>query len=64
MTRELIELEVMNADQLQTILDQHKLHPQIKPGTHAIPSAEPGTTNESAPRLDGHGTGGTSAEGS
>ena len=33
MTRELIEHEVMDADQLQTILNGHKTGPQIKPGT-------------------------------
>jgi cell division protease FtsH len=35
MTRDLLENEVMNADQLQAILDEHKIGPQIKPGTHA-----------------------------
>ncbi|MBX3437397.1 MAG: ATP-dependent zinc metalloprotease FtsH [Planctomycetaceae bacterium] len=33
MTRELIEAEVMDAEQLQRILDQHKTGPQLKPGT-------------------------------
>ena len=35
MTRELLENEIMNTDQLQAILDEHKIGPQIKPGTHA-----------------------------
>jgi cell division protease FtsH len=33
MTRDLIEVEVMDADQLQRILDSHKTSPQLKPGT-------------------------------
>ncbi len=33
LTRELIEVEVMDAEQLQRILDQHRRGPQIKPGT-------------------------------
>ena len=35
MTKDLIEVEVMNAEHLQRILDEHKTGPQIKPGTHA-----------------------------
>ncbi len=35
MTTELIEREVMNADQLKVILDAHKTGPQLKPGTSA-----------------------------
>jgi cell division protease FtsH len=34
MTRELMESEVMDGDQLQQILDEHKTGPQIKPGTY------------------------------
>jgi cell division protease FtsH len=33
MTRDLIEAEVMDADQLQRILDAYKTGPQLKPGT-------------------------------
>ncbi len=33
MTRDLIDAEVMDADQLQRILDAHKTGPQLKPGT-------------------------------
>jgi cell division protease FtsH len=33
MTAELIEREVMDAVQLQAVLDSHKTGPQIKPGT-------------------------------
>jgi len=35
MTRELTECEVMDAEQLKVILDQHKTGPQIKHGTSA-----------------------------
>lgn len=35
MSRELMEVEVMNSDHLHRILDQYKTGPQIKPGTHA-----------------------------
>jgi cell division protease FtsH len=33
LTRDLIEVEVMDAQQLQCILDQHRKGPQLKPGT-------------------------------
>jgi cell division protease FtsH len=33
LTRELIEVEVMDAEQLQRILDEHRRGPQLKPGT-------------------------------
>ena len=33
LTRELIEIEVMDAPKLQQILDQHRKGPQLKPGT-------------------------------
>jgi cell division protease FtsH len=39
-TRELIEVEVMAADQLHKILDAHKTGPQIKPGTFVDRPAE------------------------
>jgi cell division protease FtsH len=39
MTRELLEKEVMNSDQLKKILDQYKTSPQISPGTFAAQSA-------------------------
>jgi cell division protease FtsH len=53
MTRELIEHEVMDADQLQTILDDHKTGPQIKPGTFVDKAGA-----SKSPELDalGHGT--------
>jgi cell division protease FtsH len=34
LTRELMEVEVMDANQLQVILDQHRKGPQLKPGTY------------------------------
>lgn len=40
MTKDLLEREVMDADQLQVILDEHQIGPRIKPGTHA--AAQPG----------------------
>lgn len=41
MSRELVEKEVMDADHLQRILDEHATAPQIKPGTHAAPVVTP-----------------------
>ncbi|MBI5758905.1 MAG: ATP-dependent zinc metalloprotease FtsH [Planctomycetales bacterium] len=35
MARELIDVEVMDEARLNRILDEHKITPQIKPGTHA-----------------------------
>jgi len=56
MTRDLIESEVMNADELQAILDQYKTGPQIKPGTHAAATpgdtAKPPAQNEQPPLSD------------
>ena len=40
MTRDLIEIEVMDSDRLKEILDQYKTGPQIKPGTHAATAKE------------------------
>jgi cell division protease FtsH len=36
-TRELIEVEVMDSERLNKILDSHKVGPQIKPGTYIDP---------------------------
>lgn len=36
MTKDLLEIEVMDSDHLQTILDQYKTGPQLKPGTSKI----------------------------
>ena len=41
MTKDLIEDEVMDAEQLQAILDAHKTGPQLKPGT-SVGKPEPG----------------------
>jgi cell division protease FtsH len=46
MTRDLIESEVMDGDQLQRILDEHKTGPQIKPGTYV--EKPPGREAEAA----------------
>ena len=37
LTKDLMECEVMNAEQLQAILVQYKTSPKISPGTHASP---------------------------
>ncbi len=51
MTRDLIEIEVMDGDRLKEILDQYKTGPQIKPGTHAATSKD-STDAESRPADD------------
>lgn len=49
MTKELLEIEVMDAVHLKRILDEHKTGPQLVPGTAAQaptePAAEPATPN-------------------
>ncbi|WP_437202644.1 ATP-dependent zinc metalloprotease FtsH [Planctomicrobium sp. SH664] len=45
MTKELIEREIMNAEELQVILDAHKTGPQLKAGTSVM---RPPTTDEAA----------------
>ena len=39
MSKDLMERETMDADQLQKILDEHHIVPQIKPGTHVSSQA-------------------------
>jgi cell division protease FtsH len=41
MTRDLMECEVMDADHLKRILDEHKKSPQLKPGTFIEPAPSP-----------------------
>ncbi|MEZ6065452.1 MAG: hypothetical protein R3B90_07010 [Planctomycetaceae bacterium] len=54
LTRELMEVEVMDAEQLHRILDQHRTGPAIKPGTyvdrgHATePASKPATEGDAA----------------
>ena len=48
MTKDLIEVEVMNADHLQRILDEHKTGPQIKPGTYASQTASSTSAEETS----------------
>jgi cell division protease FtsH len=48
MTRDLIESEVMDGDQLQRILEEHKTGPQIKPGTYV----EKGVPREPEPIVE------------
>jgi cell division protease FtsH len=53
MTRELFEVEVMDADQLNRILDSHKTSPQLKPGTFVErPAEEPPAAVEMPERRD------------
>ncbi|NOX56994.1 MAG: cell division protein FtsH, partial [Planctomycetes bacterium] len=57
MARELMEVEVMDADHLKRILDEHKTVPQIKPGTHAAPGAASAGEESSGPRPASPATG-------
>jgi len=50
MAKELMEVEVMDADHLKRILDEHKTVPQIKPGTHAALGTATGGDEGSASR--------------
>ncbi len=57
MTKELLDIEVMDADHLKRILDEHKTGPQLVPGTFAQPTSEVANeTNSSLLRdaADGH----------
>ena len=45
MTKDLLEIEVMDADHLKRILDEHKTGPQLVPGTFAQPASD--VANES-----------------
>ena len=45
-TRELLEKEVIDANQLQAILDQYKTGPQLKPGTFAATTSSPLRTQD------------------
>ncbi len=47
-TRELLEKEVIDANQLQAILDQYKTGPQLKPGTFAATTSTPLRTQDDA----------------
>jgi cell division protease FtsH len=48
LTRELLEREVIDAPQLQAILDQYKTGPQLKPGTFVETSTPPRDTDETS----------------
>ncbi len=50
MTKELLEIEVMDADHLKRILDEHKTGPQLVPGTFAQTNSDP-STDGSSPSL-------------
>ena len=47
-TRELLEKEVIDANQLQAILDQYLTGPQLKPGTFAATTSSPVRTQDEA----------------
>jgi hypothetical protein len=44
MAKELVEKEVMDAEQIHRIIDEHTTTPQIKPGTNVAPAATPPAT--------------------
>jgi cell division protease FtsH len=41
MARELVEKEVMDAEQIHRIIDEHTIAPQLMPGTHVTPAPAP-----------------------
>jgi cell division protease FtsH len=51
MTRELIEIEVMDAELLNKILDSHKTSPQLMPGTFVDRPADDAAPSASPPEL-------------
>ena len=51
MTKDLLEVEVMDADHLKRILDEHKTGPQLVPGTFAQPASEPASSDAAASGL-------------
>lgn len=59
MARELVEKEVMDAEQIHRIIDEHTIAPQIMPGTSASPAPAPAPTATSG---DEKPTGTKSAE--
>ena len=60
MTKDLIEAEVMDADQLQAILDAHKTGPQLKPGTFVGKHDATETSKEDKPAADAESAGSAS----
>ncbi len=56
MTRDLVEMEVMGSEHLESILKQYKTGPQIKPGTYAANtpdvSQEPAPQQSDSPQSD------------
>lgn len=52
-TRELLEREVIDANQLQAILDQYKTGPQLKPGTFVATPNPPSRDSEEGTNLGG-----------
>ena len=57
MTKDLLEIEVMDADHLKRILDEHKTGPQLVPGTFAQPASDVASESPSSmlrDAADGH----------
>ena len=52
MTRDLLECEVMDAEQIQAILSQHETGPRLKPGTFAKPPADDVSASETPAATD------------
>lgn len=48
MTRELMEIEVMDSDHLKRLLDEHHPGPQLVPGTYARPVTSPASVSTAA----------------
>jgi cell division protease FtsH len=48
MARELVEKEVMDAEQIHRIIDEHTTAPQLKPGTHVSPAPALDIASESS----------------
>ena len=59
MTRDLVEMEVMDSEHLDSILKQYKTGPQIKPGTTPAPPVEP--AREDTPQEGNDGNSATGA---
>ena len=63
MTRELLEVEVMDPEQLHRILEQYKTGPSLTPGTSSKRDASAKREKPAEPRTDGTATAGGDAAG-
>ncbi len=50
MARELVEKEVMDAEQIHRIIDEHTITPQLMPGTHVTPAPAPADIEPAPPK--------------